>query len=65
MIQRSYEPGAKATIQLKDLRLAQALAETAMVRLPHVESLIKFYEKLIAQQDGGLDHSAIHKLLWT
>jgi len=22
------------------------------------------YEKLIAQGDGDLDHSAIHKLLW-
>ncbi len=65
MIKRSYEPGGKATIQLKDLRLARALAETAAVRLPHVESLITFYEKLIAQKDGELDHSAIHKLLWT
>lgn len=65
MIKRSYVPGGKATIQLKDLRLAQALAETAGVRLPHVESLIAFYEKLISQKDGELDHSAIHKLLWT
>ena len=65
MIKRSYVPGAKATIQLKDLRLAQKLAETASVRLPHVASLIRFYEKLIAQKNGELDHSAIHKLLWT
>jgi len=65
MVKRSYKPGGKATIQLKDLRLAQALAKTATVRLPHVESLITFYEKLIAQKDGELDHSAIHKLLWT
>jgi len=63
MIERSYEPGGKATIQLKDLRLARALAETAAVRLPHVARLIRFYEKLIAQKDGELDHSAIHKLL--
>ncbi len=65
MIKRCYAPGARATIQLKDLRLARALAETANVRLPHVESLITFYEKLIALKDGDLDHSAIHKLLWT
>ncbi len=63
MIERSYKPGGKANIQLKDLRLARALAETAAVRLPHVESLIRFYEKLIALKDGDLDHSAIHKLL--
>ena len=64
MIKRSYVPGGKATIQLKDLRLGQAQAHTAGVRLPHVESLITFYEKLISQKDGELDHSAIHKLLW-
>jgi 2-hydroxy-3-oxopropionate reductase len=65
MIKRNYLPGGKATLQLKDLRLARELAETANVRLPHVQSLITFYEKLIAQKDGKLDHSAIHKLLWT
>ena len=65
MIKRSYVPGGKATIQLKDLRLGQALAEAADVRLPHLESLIRFYEKLVAQKDGELDHSAIHKLLWS
>jgi len=64
MINRSYVPGGKATIQLKDLRLGQALAHTADVRLPHVESLITFYEKLASQKNGDLDHSAIHKLLW-
>ena len=65
MIERSYKPGGTANIQLKDLRLARALAETANLRLPHVESLITFYEMLIAQNDGELDHSALHKLLWT
>ena len=64
MIKRSYIPGAKATIQLKDLGMAKGLAEKAVVRLPHVDSLITLYEKLIDQQDGDLDHSAIHKLLW-
>jgi 3-hydroxyisobutyrate dehydrogenase-like beta-hydroxyacid dehydrogenase len=65
MIKRSYEPGGKAAIQLKDLELARALSQTANIRLPHVESLIRFYEILIAQKDGKLDHSAIHKLLWS
>jgi len=65
MIARSYKPGGTANIQLKDLRLARALAETVNLRLPHVESLITFYEMLIAQNDGELDHSALHKLLWT
>ena len=65
MINRSYVPGGKATIQLKDLRLGQELSTSAGVRLPHLESLTRFYERLISQKDGELDHSAIHKLLWT
>ncbi len=64
MADRSYVPGAKATIQLKDLKLARALASEAATELPHLASTLVLYEKLIAQGDGDLDHSAIHKLLW-
>lgn len=64
MIDRSYVPGAKATIQLKDLKLAKALAAEAAADLPHLVRTLLLYEKLIAQGDGDLDHSAIHKLLW-
>jgi 2-hydroxy-3-oxopropionate reductase len=63
MIDGSYVPGAKATIQLKDLKLAQTLASEAATELPHLASTMGLYEKLIAQGDGELDHSAIHKLL--
>jgi len=63
MIERSYVPGAKATIQLKDLKLAKALAAEAATELPHLASTMGLYEKLIAQGDGDLDHSAIHNLL--
>jgi len=64
MVDRSYVPGAKATIQLKDLKLAKALAAEAAADLPHLVSTLLLYEKLIAQGEGDLDHSAIHKLLW-
>ena len=64
MIDRSYEPGAKATIQLKDLYMATALAAEAATDLPHLASTVMLYEKLIARGEGDLDHSAIHKLLW-
>ncbi len=65
MINRSYAPGGKASIQLKDLNLGKALADAATVRLPHLESTIKLFEMLMDQGDGDLDHSAIHKLLWS
>jgi len=64
MVDRSYVPGASATIQLKDLKLAEALAAEAATELPHLASTLMLYEKLIAQGDSELDHSAIHKLLW-
>jgi len=65
MINRSYDPGAKASIQLKDLKLGKKLADEAALKLPHLESTIKFFETLVAQGDEDLDHSAIHKLLWS
>jgi 2-hydroxy-3-oxopropionate reductase len=63
MIQRAYVPGGKAKTQLKDLRLARDLAISASVRLPHLESTLALYEALVAQGEGDLDHSALHKLL--
>lgn len=64
MITRDYAPGGRARLQLKDLRHAAALAAEARVHLPHLDSAIALYERLIAQGDGDLDHSAVHKLLW-
>lgn len=63
MIARRYVPGAKATTQLKDLRLAQKLAAREGLNLPHLESTIQFYEMLIARGGGDLDHSGLHTLL--
>ncbi|MDR7543656.1 MAG: NAD(P)-dependent oxidoreductase [Armatimonadota bacterium] len=64
MIERAYVPGGRAAAQLKDLRMAQDLATAAGLRLPHLASTIALYERLVAQGDGDLDHSALHKLLW-
>lgn len=64
MINRAYVPGGKARTQLKDLHLAQELARSVSVTLPHLESVIARYQELVAQGDGDLDHSALHKLLW-
>jgi len=63
MIERAYVPGGKVTTQLKDLELARALAGECGLSLPHVESCIARYQALVAHGDGGLDHSALHKLL--
>lgn len=64
MIERDYTPGGKATTQLRDLYYGQQLAQAVSLNLPHLESVIERYERLVGQGDGELDHSAIHKLLW-
>lgn len=63
MAGRSYVPGGRAATQLKDLRMAQALAAAAGLRLPHLDDTAARYTRLVANGDGGLDHSALHKLL--
>ncbi|GAC1638788.1 MAG: NAD(P)-dependent oxidoreductase [Herpetosiphon sp.] len=62
MIERRYVPGGKVRTQLKDLRLAEELAQEAGVTLPHLASVTQRYAALMA--DGAdLDHSAIHRLI--
>ncbi|MCS7068134.1 MAG: NAD(P)-dependent oxidoreductase [Meiothermus sp.] len=63
MIERRFVPGARVKTQLKDLRLAQKLAQQAGLKLPHLESALGFYAELEAQGDGDLDHSALFKRL--
>lgn len=63
MIARSYMPGGKAATQLKDLRLAQALAAAAGLRLPQLEETTARFARLVDAGHGALDHSALHKLL--
>ena len=62
MINRNYEPGGYVSTQLKDLRMAQAIARAQNVTLPHLESTINMFETLVAEGNEKLDHSAIHKL---
>ncbi|MDR7519130.1 MAG: NAD(P)-dependent oxidoreductase [Armatimonadota bacterium] len=64
MIERAYVPGGKVKTQLKDLRLALALAARLGLRLPHLESAAARYDALVRRGDGELDHSALHRLLW-
>ncbi|GIV89341.1 MAG: NADPH nitroreductase [Chloroflexus sp.] len=63
MAARQYIPGGKVTTQLKDLRMAAAMAAAAGVELPHLADTIRRYETLVARGYGDLDHSALHMLL--
>ncbi|MCS6888846.1 NAD(P)-dependent oxidoreductase [Chloroflexus sp.] len=63
MAARRYIPGGKVTTQLKDLRMAAAMAAAAGIDLPHLRDTITRYETLVARGHGDLDHSALHMLL--
>jgi 3-hydroxyisobutyrate dehydrogenase-like beta-hydroxyacid dehydrogenase len=63
MAERRYVPGGKVKTQLKDLRLAAAMAQAAGVELPHLTDTIARYELLVERGLGELDHSALHVLL--
>ncbi|MFQ3684638.1 hypothetical protein [Roseiflexus sp.] len=53
-------PGGKVTTQLKDLRVAAAMAAAAGIELPHLRDTIARYETLVACGYSDLDHSALH-----
>jgi len=64
MINRDFAPGGKVKTQHRDLKLAQKLAASVGITLPHLESAINLYQQLMDQGDEELDHSAVFKLLW-
>ncbi len=63
MIDGTFEPGAKATIQHKDMRQACELGAALGQDLPATQLGRDLYERLIAQGDGELDHSALIRVL--
>lgn len=63
MIENNYAPGGKASTQRKDLQQALDLARDSGARLPVTALVRDLYDALIEQGDGGLDHSAIMKVL--
>lgn len=63
MIDRNFEPGAKVTTQHKDLRQALDLGASQGLSLPATRLSMDLYQTLIDQGEGGLDHSALFRLL--
>jgi 3-hydroxyisobutyrate dehydrogenase-like beta-hydroxyacid dehydrogenase len=62
MIDRMFEPGAKATTQRKDLLQALQLGQSLGLELPATELNLSLFDRLIEQGDGDLDHSALIKV---
>ena len=59
MVTGDFKARAKATIQRKDMRAAQALAEQVGLTLPALTANLALWEALVAAGRGELDHSAL------
>jgi len=61
MIEGNYEPGGRATEQLKDLVEAVRVAEEQQLDLPMLTTNKKLWEQMIEMGLGALDHSGLFK----
>ena len=63
MIDNNYAPGFKAVLHDKDIRIALAEAKNSGVALPSAKIFAKRLKKLIADNNGDLDSSAVATVL--
>jgi len=63
MVDGDFTPGARATVQHKDLHQALTLAATLGVSLPATALARDLYDRLIARGDGHLDHAALIRVM--
>lgn len=63
MADKAFQPGGKATTQHKDLTQALDLAADLGLDLPATALNRALYDQLIAAGDGGLDHSALVRVI--
>jgi len=60
IINRRFEPGAKADIQLKDLRTSRELADSLGLDLPVLKVTEELYRDMCSNGRSELDHSALY-----
>ncbi len=63
MIDKTFVPGGKVVTQRKDLVQALELAAELGIEMPATRLNKDLYERMIEAGDGGLDHSALIKIL--
>ncbi len=63
MLSGDYQPGFKAELHLKDLRIVEQEARETGLSLPGAADALHLMEKLVAQGDGGLDSAALAKIV--
>ncbi len=63
MVDGTFAPGARATVQRKDMDQALELAAQLGIELPATALSRDLYDKLIADGNGDLDHAALIKAI--
>ncbi len=63
MVDQTFEPGGRATVQLKDMNQALELGDQLGIDLPATHLNRDLYDKLIDAGHGDLDHSALIKAI--
>ncbi len=63
MVRRAFEPGGRATLQLKDVRLMCQLADSVGLDSPTLRNSLAQWEKFVHEKGlGDLDHSGLFRL---
>jgi 2-hydroxy-3-oxopropionate reductase len=63
MIKRAFEPGGRAELQLKDVRLICDLAKSVGFESPTLVNCLSQWEELVEKRGlGGIDHSGLIEL---
>lgn len=63
MVERNFTPGGRAALQLKDVRLICALAESLGLDSPTLQNCRNQWERFVHEEGHGeLDHSGLFKL---
>jgi 2-hydroxy-3-oxopropionate reductase len=63
MLDSSYQPGFKACLHAKDLRIASESAKATGCSLPGADLVAAYMNTLVEQGDGDLDSAAIAKII--
>lgn len=63
MLNDDYQPGFKAELHLKDLRIVDREAQETGLTLSGAKDALHLMEQLVAQGDGGLDSAALAKMV--
>lgn len=63
MINRSFQPGGRAELQLKDVRLICELAQSIGFASPTLDNCLRQWERLVDEKGlGQIDHSGLFEL---